>query len=193
MLKIEQAELIQSTVSVNEAIKTGLPEFVMIGRSNVGKSSFINTLCNRKKLAYISKTPGKTRLINLYQINKDLVLTDLPGYGFAKRSQKEQQFWQKKLEQYLTQREEIVAALHLIDSRHDIQKNDLQMREWLLFHNIPTYTLLTKVDLINKGHIKGKIDQTKKILDENVFGFSAKNKYGKDEVLKLITELMKKN
>lgn len=193
MLKITHAELIKSTVSVNDAPNTGLPEFVMIGRSNVGKSSFINSLCNRKKLAYISKTPGKTRIINLYQLNEDLILTDLPGYGFAKRSKKEQEFWQKKLEQYITQREEIIGAIHLIDSRHDIQKNDFQMREWLLYHDIPIYTLLTKVDLIKKGHIKGKIDKTKKLLDENVYPYSSKNKHGKDQVLKLLTGLIKKN
>jgi GTP-binding protein len=192
MLKIKTSKLLQSTVSVKDAPKLNIPELVMIGRSNVGKSSFINCLCNRKNLAYKSKTPGKTRLINLYQINEDLIITDLPGYGYAKRSKDELIDWKKRIEEYILKREQIICTIHLIDARHDIQKNDFQMREWLNFYEIPTLTILTKIDYVSKSKINNTIQKAEKELNCQVLGFSAKNKYGKDHVLKYISKLIEK-
>lgn len=192
MIKIVESKLLQSLVSVKEAPDIALPELVMIGRSNVGKSSFINTICNRKNLAYTSKTPGKTRLINLYQINEDFVLTDLPGYGYARRSQKELKFWQKKIEEYLLNRKQIIQAIQLIDSRHRIQDNDFQMREWLDHYKISTLTILTKIDQIPKTKVKEKIIQTSNYLSGPIIGFSAKTKQGKEDVLKYFTGLLER-
>ena len=118
-----------------------LPEFPLLGRSNVGKSSFINALANNKKLAKTSNTPGKTRLINFFNFSDKFTIADLPGYGYAKVSKEVQNRWQKNLEEYLLNREQICSLIQLIDARHDIQKNDLQMREWVEAHNLPIITV----------------------------------------------------
>ncbi|MGD9581134.1 MAG: ribosome biogenesis GTP-binding protein YihA/YsxC [Vampirovibrionia bacterium] len=190
MLKIIESKFITSATSINEAPITNLPEFVMVGRSNVGKSSFINALCNRKKLAYVGKTPGKTRLINLFQINEDFILTDLPGYGFAQRSPIEQEKWRKKIERYLRNREEIVSIIHLLDARHDIQKNDYQMMEWLKFYDIPSVIILTKIDTLKRGQIVQNINKVQEELNKPVIGFSAKTKQGRNEVIKYISDII---
>ncbi|MEW5819670.1 MAG: ribosome biogenesis GTP-binding protein YihA/YsxC [Cyanobacteriota bacterium] len=192
MLKIKSSKILKSIVNINDAPKTNLPEFVMIGRSNVGKSSFINTICNRKNLAYKSKTPGKTRLINLYQINEDFIIADLPGYGYAKRSKEELQIWQKRIEDYILNRKQIICTVHLIDARHEIQKNDIQMRQWLNFYNVPLITILTKIDYVSKSRVKTLIETTEKELECKIIGFSAKTRYGKDEVLKHFSKLLEK-
>ena len=122
-MKVISAEFLLSCVGLEGCPKLNLPEIAMIGRSNVGKSSFINSLVNRKKLAKTSNTPGKTRLINLYNINNSFIIADLPGYGFAKVSKTEQNLWKKNLEKYLLKRKSLKAVFHLIDIRHDVQKN----------------------------------------------------------------------
>lgn len=190
MLKIVNSSFITSATSIDQAPKTNLPEFVMVGRSNVGKSSFINALCNRKKLAYVGKRPGKTRLINLFQINEDFILTDLPGYGFAQRSPIETEKWRKKIERYLREREEIVSIIHLLDARHDIQKNDYQMMEWLKYYEIPSLIILTKIDAIKKSQIKININKVQEELNKPVIGFSAKTKQGRNEVLKYVSDII---
>lgn len=186
MFKITESKLIKSATCLKELPDTKLPEFVLIGRSNVGKSSFINSICNRKNLAYISKTPGKTRLINLYQINEDFIFADLPGYGYAKTSMQEQKQWQKKLEEYLIKRKQIVLGIHLIDSRHEIQKNDFQMHEWLVYYKLPMLKVLTKSDYLSRHKINMAIEAVKKEFDCDVLPYSSKTKDGKDEILSYI-------
>lgn len=193
MLKIKESKLITSLVSIKDAPVLNLPEFVMLGRSNVGKSSFINALCNRKKLAYISKVPGKTRLINLYQINNDFILVDLPGYGYSQRSATEQRQWKNFIEEYITGRKELISAIHLIDSRHDIQKNDFQMREWLEFNTVKSIVVLTKADHLSKNELITRTNKTKQALDSVVIPFSAKTKLGKDDILKNLKLLLDLN
>lgn len=190
MIKIVNSNFITSATSIDEAPVTNLPEFVMVGRSNVGKSSFINALCNRKRLAYVGKTPGKTRLINLFQINEDFILTDLPGYGFAQRSPIETEKWRKKIERYLRERKDISCIIHLLDARHDIQKNDYQMIEWLKYYEIPSLIVLTKIDTLKRGQIKLNINKVQEELNKPVIGFSAKSKQGRNEVLKYISEII---
>lgn len=191
MLKITQAELIQSATSIKNAPKTNLPEFVMLGRSNVGKSTLINGLCNRKKLAYTSKTPGKTRLINLYNINNEFVLTDLPGYGYAKRSKDELERWKKQLEGYLKDREEIISAIQLVDARHEIQPNDYQMMEWVQYYEIPMFIVLTKTDYLKRHEIQAYIQKIETELGITALGFSGKTKQGKEEILKHLESILK--
>lgn len=186
MIKITKAEFIISCPGLKDCPDFGLDEFPLIGRSNVGKSSFINTLVNRKNLARTSNTPGKTRLINFYKLQEKVIIADLPGYGYAKVSKTEQQRWQKSLEEYLLKRETIKSAIHLIDARHDVQKNDIQMREWLEYHEIPIITIATKTDVLSKNKVQGSINSIARTFKTKVIGFSAKTGLGKDTILNIL-------
>lgn len=191
MAKITKVEFIISSTSIKDAPVLNLPEFVVVGRSNVGKSSFINSICNRKNIAYVGKRPGKTRLINLFKVNDELVITDLPGYGFARRTLSEQEKWRNRIEEYLLNRKEIVSIIQLIDGRHDVQKNDFQMREWLEFYNIDIMTVVTKVDCISKSKVLNSIKSIEKDLNTEALAFSSKTGQGKDEFVKLIYDKIK--
>ena len=151
----------------------GLPEIAFVGRSNVGKSSFINGLANQKKLAKTSNTPGKTRLINFFQFSDKFMIADLPGYGYAKVSKEAQNRWQKYLEEYLLKREQITSLVQLIDGRHDIQKNDFQMREWVETYNLPIFTIVTKMDYVPKSKTLNVIKNIEKQFGGVVLPFSA--------------------
>ena len=128
-MKQLNANFIVSAEKLSQCPPLQFPEFPMLGRSNVGKSSFINALANNKKLAKTSNTPGKTRLINFFNFSDIFTIADLPGYGYAKVSKEAQARWQKYLEEYLLNREQIRTLIQLVDARHDVQKNDIQMRE----------------------------------------------------------------
>lgn len=192
-MKIKSAKFIISSPSLKLCPETDIAEFALLGRSNVGKSSFINTLVNNSKLAKTSNTPGKTRLINLFEIitdTKPFILADLPGYGYAKVSKKEQEIWQKNLEEYLLKRKNLITTIQFIDSRHDIQNNDIQMQNWLKHNNIPCVNILTKCDYISKNEINKKISVIKKEFQNDVIPFSSKNRFYTDEILKKIEELI---
>ena len=150
-----------------------LPEFPLLGRSNVGKSSFINALANNKKLAKTSNTPGKTRLINFFNMSEKFIIADLPGYGYAKISKEVQNRWQKNLEEYLLNRKQITTLIQLVDARHDVQKNDLQMREWVKANNLPVITIATKMDYVPKSKVLNVIKNFEKTLGGVVLPFSA--------------------
>lgn len=191
-MKIKNAKFLISSPNLKLCPELNLPEFALLGRSNVGKSTFINTLSNQLKLAKTSNTPGKTRLINLFEITTDkkpFILADLPGYGYAKVSKKEQDSWQKNLEQYLLKRK-LVSTIQFIDARHDIQKNDILMQEWLKFNNIPCFNILTKCDYVSKNEIVKKITQIKKEFENEALAFSSKNKIYVDGVLAHIASLI---
>ena len=128
-IKFMSAKFVISAEKLSQCPSFNMPEFPLLGRSNVGKSSFINALANHKKLAKTSNTPGKTRLINFFNFSDKFMIADLPGYGYAKVSKEAQNRWQKYLEEYLLKREEISSLIQLVDGRHEIQKNDYQMRE----------------------------------------------------------------
>ncbi len=192
-MKIKSAKFLISSPNLKLCPDLNMPEFALLGRSNVGKSSFINTLVNQLKLAKTSNTPGKTRLINLFEIQTDskpFILADLPGYGFAKVSKKEQDSWQKNLEEYLLKRETIVSTIQFIDARHDIQKNDIQMQEWLKHNNVPCFNILTKCDYISRNEIIKKINIIKKEFQNDAIAFSSKNKQYVDGVLAKISSLI---
>lgn len=192
-MKIKSAKFLISSPDLKRCPDIVFPEFALLGRSNVGKSTFINTLVNQSKLAKTSNTPGKTRLINLFEINTDLkpfILADLPGYGFAKVSKKEQDSWQKNLEEYLLKRKNLITTIQFIDARHDIQKNDIAMQEWLKFNNIPCFNILTKCDYISRNEVAKKIAQTEKEFQNKVYAFSFKNKMYVDGILKAIKEMI---
>jgi len=189
-MKIKTAVFVKSAPKLSDAPTLKLPEVALIGRSNVGKSSFINALCNRKSLAKTSNTPGKTRLLNYYIINDTFHIVDMPGYGYAKVSKTEQALWSENFEEYLTQREQLSFAIQFIDARHEVQKNDIQMREWLNFNNIRTITVITKADLIKKAKLDKVLKEIKDVFgDEDAILFSGKTAYGKDAILNLFSEL----
>ncbi len=192
-MKIKNAKFLISSPNLKLCPETALAEFALLGRSNVGKSTFINTLVNNSKLAKTSNTPGKTRLINLFEVNTDsksFILADLPGYGYAKVSKKEQDIWQKNLEEYLLKRENLISTVQFIDARHEIQKNDYAMQEWLKFNNIQCINVLTKCDYVSKNELNKKIAVLKKEFQNEVLPFSSKNRFYVDDVLKTFEELI---
>jgi len=149
-----------------------LPEYPLLGRSNVGKSSFINALANNRKLAKTSNVPGKTRLINFFNFSDKFMIADLPGYGYAKVSRDARNKWQAYLEEYLLKREQIKTLVQLVDARHELQKNDYQMREWVIAYNMPVITVVTKTDCISKSKIQGCLEHVRKEFGGEIFPFS---------------------
>lgn len=183
------ANFIVSAEKLSQCPDFKLNEFPLLGRSNVGKSSFINALANNNKIAKTSNTPGKTRLINFFNFSEKFIVADLPGYGYAKVSQEAQAKWQKYLEEYLLNREQIKSLIHFIDARHDIQKNDYQMREWVLAHNMPVFTVVTKIDHIPKSKVQGVINKIQKEFGGVVLPFSAVEKRYCEKTLEYMLEL----
>ena len=171
--KFMNAQFLISAEKLSQCPNYTLPEFPLLGRSNVGKSSFINGLANNQKLAKTSNTPGKTRLINFFQFSNDFMIADLPGYGYAKVSKEAQNRWQKYLEEYLLKREQITSLVQLIDARHDIKKNDFQMREWVSAYNLPIFTVVTKMDYVPKSKTLNVIKKVENELGGVVLPFSA--------------------
>ena len=172
-IKYMQAKFLISAEKLSQCPDYTLPEFPLLGRSNVGKSSFINGLANHKKLAKTSNTPGKTRLINFFDFSNKFMLADLPGYGYAKVSKEAQNRWQKYLEEYLLERKQIASLIQLIDGRHDIQKNDFQMREWVKVYDLPIFTIVTKMDYVPKSKTLNVIKNVEKQFGGVVLPFSA--------------------
>ena len=190
-MRITKAEFIKSADNLQNCIETKLPEIALIGRSNVGKSSFINAICNRKSLAKTSNTPGKTRLINLFNLNDEFIIADLPGYGYAKVSKTEQNRWQKILEEYLTKRENLVCVIQFIDSRIPLQDNDIKMRQWLEFNEIKIITVLTKIDSIKANEKAKALKDLQSVFHDVPTPFSAKSKSGVKEVMNIVSEIIK--
>jgi GTP-binding protein len=196
-MDIRSTEYLISSPDYTGSPKPDKPEYAFIGRSNVGKSSLINMLCNNEKLAKTSGTPGKTQLINHFLINKDWYIVDLPGYGFAKVSQQQRKKWEVMIEDYLRKRENLVTVFQLIDSRHSPQKSDLefanQLREW----GIPFILVFTKADKESQRVVSqntkaflDKMRETWQFLPQH-FVTSVLKKMGRDKILGLIDEMNK--
>lgn len=188
-MKQLSAKFIISAEKLSQCPEFQLNEFPLLGRSNVGKSSFINALANNNKIAKTSNTPGKTRLINFFNFSEKFMIADLPGYGYAKVSHEAQAKWQKYLEEYLLNRKQIKSLIQFIDARHDIQKNDYQMREWVMAHNLPVFTIVTKIDHIPKSKVQNVVNNIKSKFDGVVLPFSAVEKRYCEDVLDYITQL----
>ena len=163
-MKVRSAEFIMSNSNVMKAPKDRIPEYAFIGRSNVGKSSLINMLMERKDLAKISGKPGKTQLINHFKINEEWFLVDLPGYGYAKVSKKKRTIFQSFIENYFKEREQLVCTFVLIDSRHDPQKIDLEFMQFLGENQIPFCIVFTKADKLGSSKLNKQITSYKKKL-----------------------------
>lgn len=192
-MKYLNAKFIVSAEKLSQCPNFNLSEFPLLGRSNVGKSSFINALANNKKIAKTSNTPGKTRLINFFNFSEKFIISDLPGYGYAKVSKEAQEKWQKYLEEYLLNREQITSLIQFVDARHDIQKNDYQMREWVIAHNFPIFTVATKIDYVPKNKVQNVLNNIKKEFGDVVLPFSAVDKKYCEQALNHIVELCQKN
>lgn len=176
--KSMNAEFLISAEKLSQCPNYALPEFPLLGRSNVGKSSFINGMANHRKLAKTSNTPGKTRLINFFQFSDKFMLADLPGYGYAKVSKEAQNKWQQYLEEYLLEREQITSLIHLVDGRHELQKNDYQMRDWIMTYDLPVFTVITKMDYVPKSKTLNVVKYVEKEFGGVVLPFSAvENRY----------------
>ena len=162
------------------------PEIAFAGKSNVGKSSLINALMNRKSLARISATPGKTQTINFYNINREIYLVDLPGYGYAKVSEKEKEAWGKMIERYLHKSTMLKAVFLLIDIRHDPSKNDKMMYDWILHQGYEPVIIATKLDQLEKSQVAKQLKAIRTglglVSGTTVIPFSAKTKQGRDEI-----------
>lgn len=181
-----------SAVSPKQYPKNGLPEIVLVGKSNVGKSSFVNTMINRKKLARTSSEPGKTRQINFYNIDDTFYFVDLPGYGYSKMSKKEQEQVGKFIEEYLFNRQEISLIIFLIDIRHTPTENDKLMYNYVISSGLPFIILANKADKIAITKVENAVKELQKninpIGDITTLPFSSERKIYKDEVWKIIDE-----
>lgn len=190
---VKQAELetvcgITSTLPVNE-----LPEIAFAGRSNVGKSSLINGLMNRRRLAKTSSTPGKTQTINFYRINQDLYFVDLPGYGYAKANEKVKAQWGKMIERYLFESPMLKAIFLLIDIRHDPTKNDIHMYEFIRKSGYQPIIIATKLDKIKRSQVQKQVKNIKTVLGDKtlqVFPWSSQTKQGQEEIYACIDRLL---
>lgn len=185
--KFLNGKFIISAEKLSQCPNFDLPEYPLLGRSNVGKSSFINALANHKKLAKTSNTPGKTRLINFFDFSGKFTIADLPGYGYAKVSKEAQNKWQKYLEEYLLKREQIDCLIQLVDGRHEIQKNDFQMREWVLAYKLPIITVVTKMDYVPKSKTLNVLKAVEKEFSGLVLPFSAVDNRYNEKILEFLT------
>lgn len=194
-MEIKSAEFIISNTRIDKCPKNNLPEYAFIGRSNVGKSSLINMLTNRPKLAMTSATPGKTLLINHFLINKEWYLVDLPGYGYAKRGKKQQEKIQQIIEQYILQREQLTNLFLLIDCRLEPQRIDLEFIEWLGENGIPFAIIFTKADKLSNKKVLENVNSYLEHLKEQWeelpphFITSSEKKIGRAEVLNYIESI----
>ena len=179
------ADILLSATNKSHYPQDDIPEVALAGRSNVGKSSFINTMLNRKNLARTSGKPGKTQLLNFFNIDDKLRFVDVPGYGYARVSKKEREKWGKMIEEYLTTRDNLRAVVSLVDLRHEPSADDVQMYQFLKYYEIPVILVATKADKIPRGKWNKHESMIKKKLDfdksDTFIIFSSVNKTGVEE------------
>lgn len=187
MFVVKNSEFIKSTTNVRDFPSEGLKEIAIVGRSNVGKSSIINSLLNRKRIAKVSSTPGKTRTINFFLINNDLYLVDFPGYGYAKVSKDERNVWKSMVESYFQNRSVLKKVILLIDSRHDPFESDLTMCEWIKSMDYDLSIIATKSDKLKYAEIKKNHVKFKKKFDvSNILFYSALKNENRNELLDFV-------
>ena len=189
-MKINSAEIVMSAASVNQFPPSDLCEVAFAGKSNVGKSTLINSLLNRKKLVKTSATPGKTQLINFFLINKGFHLVDLPGYGYAKVPKKVQDQWRRLIESYLSERDVLKGVILIVDSRHGPNQADLQLKEWLDHYGREVLVIANKIDKLKKSqrHKQLKMIKDKMGLKSLPLPHSSIDKIGKPEIWNEISQ-----
>ena len=192
-MKITNAELAVMATRRSQYPEDGKPDFLLVGRSNVGKSSFINTLLERKNLAYTSSRPGKTQTLNFYEVNHEFYLIDVPGYGYAEVSRSVQEKFGKMIEEYLETRKELKRVFFLVDFRHKPSEDDVMMYNFLKYYKIPVTIVATKADKIGTSKREKCKKQILETLDlvvgDNLVIFSSETKEGKEEIQKELEDL----
>ncbi|EHV1493682.1 YihA family ribosome biogenesis GTP-binding protein [Listeria monocytogenes] len=193
-MDVNNVELIISAVRPEQYPETDLPEYALAGRSNVGKSSFINTMIRRKSMARISQKPGKTQTLNFYKIEEALFFVDVPGYGFAKVSKTEREKWGVMIETYITSREQLRGVIQIVALRHKPTEDDRMMYEFLKYYDIPVIVVATKADKIPRSKWQKNAKIVRETLDfdpdDKFVLFSSETKMGKDEAWQFIKEGM---
>ncbi|EKZ4590347.1 YihA family ribosome biogenesis GTP-binding protein [Listeria monocytogenes] len=193
-MDVNNVELIISAVRPEQYPETDLPEYALAGRSNVGKSSFINTMIRRKSMARISQKPGKTQTLNFYKIEEALFFVDVAGYGFAKVSKTEREKWGVMIETYITSREQLRGVIQIVDLRHKPTEDDRMMYEFLKYYDIPVIVVATKADKIPRSKWQKNAKIVRETLDfdpdDKFVLFSSETKMGKDEAWQFIKEGM---
>lgn len=196
-MQVKKAALEMVAYKDSDMPRDGLPEIAFLGRSNVGKSSLINRLLGRKKLAYTSTTPGKTRALYFYRVNDILYFVDLPGYGYARAGRKEQQLWASLIERYLESRSRTLlrGAVHVVDCRHRPSEDDRTMARWLRFHSLARITVASKADKLSRGALLRQLPVIKAGLElgaaEDILPFSARDGAGRELLWSALSALLR--
>lgn len=194
-MDVHNVEMVMSAVSPSQYPEDGRPEFALVGRSNVGKSSLTNTLINRKNFARTSGQPGKTQTLNFYSVEDALYFVDVPGYGYAKVSKKKREAFGQMIETYISTRKQLRGVISLVDARHKPSQEDIMMYQWLAYHNIPVLLVATKADKIARGKLNQSESIIKKAVDfdpsnSDFCFFSSVTKSGKEKVWEWIESKM---
>ena len=195
-MKIKDIRMDMSAVKKEQYPDDGLPQIAFVGRSNVGKSSSINTLHNRKKIARVSQTPGKTRTINFYKINSEFYFVDLPGYGYAKLSKEEKSSWGKVMEEYFINSKNLIHVFILVDIRHEPKEDDVLMLDFVRHYGIPVSIIATKSDKVTRNDAaisKRTIKSKMKLEGERILPISALKKTGVEEIWNHVLEIYREN
>ncbi len=190
-MKITSAKFIKSAFEKDHWVSDHKPEISFLGRSNVGKSSLLNSLLKVKGLARTSNTPGRTQSINFFLINEEFYFADLPGYGYARVSKAMRQDWGVMAEEYLAERPQLVLSIQLVDSRHAPTVLDTQLQEWLVFHQKPRLVIATKSDKLSKNELSKNLLVIRKAMPQSkVIAYSATKGYGREEIWREIAQIL---
>ena len=182
-MKITSAEFLKSALKETDWPHDAVREVAFLGRSNVGKSSLINSLLGVRGLARTSSTPGRTQLLNFFLINRQFRFVDLPGYGYARAPRGLQAEWSAAAADYLAKREQLVLSIHIVDSRHEPSKQDLQLHEWLVHHQKPHLIVATKSDKLSKNELTKSVTRAGQVFEgTNVISYSATKRHGREQL-----------
>ncbi len=191
-MKITSAEFLKSALKETDWPRDNIPEIAFLGRSNVGKSSLINSLLGVRGLARTSSTPGRTQLLNFFLINRQFRVVDLPGYGYARAPKAVRAEWSSAAEEYLAKREQLMLSIHIVDSRHEPSKQDLQLHEWLVHHHKPHLIVATKSDKLSKNELSRNVNRAARAFkSDNLIIYSATKREGRDRLWNAIEKSLK--
>ena len=191
-MKITSAEFLKSALKEADWPRDNIPEIAFLGRSNVGKSSLVNSLLGVRGLARTSSTPGRTQLLNFFLINRQFRVVDLPGYGYAKAPRAIRAEWSSAAGEYLAKREQLVLSIHIVDSRHEPSKQDLQLHEWLVHHHKPHLIVATKSDKLSKNELSRNVNRAARAFkSDNLIIYSATKREGRERLWSAIEKSLK--